>query len=487
MQGWVEIGSTATATTSTGKQPARVYGTERGHRQTGAGGDEGTAQWEEGSGRYEGDARGFHHRLQHTDGHEPTARVDRWRGAYLASHLGQLHCALRQRTQGGRSDVDRAPVARWQGTPPRNPAPPKYAGMGKGSALGMSGRWRIEHRGRVWGRGKEGGRTCRTRKSGRVGLCLLCPSSYARKRPVRMLGTRLLLRMARAVATRSRQTNMKIYQDYGSIRGGAEEVDRKRRRGRGKARLDDEGGRCLSATGGRGCASEEQHNISVVSGRGRACIYAYLVTKTASSGGQHATSHHSLVRVHPTKLLKLGVDGNVTISGRRKQTDGMQRSERAKIRMAGAALEYTLTNRKKVKWGEVLSDGLDMDVVMARFRWGGLRSKQIFGANPGHTICLSSTNGIKTNYMYTSSAQNIPCTVLAYRGSATTALKRIVLKTDFTYGDMDHTGKQLKKSGFLAAISIGCSAPNQDLERSVIHKWLLGIMAEIAKIYLPNI
>ncbi|KAJ7878811.1 hypothetical protein B0H14DRAFT_2567102 [Mycena olivaceomarginata] len=47
--------------------------------------------------------------------------------------------------------------------------------------------------------------------------------------------------------------------------------------------------------------------------------------------------------------------------------------------------------------------------------------------------------------MYTSSAQNIPCTVLAYRGSATTALKRIVLKTDFTYGDMDYTGKTAEK------------------------------------------
>ncbi|KAJ7766005.1 hypothetical protein B0H14DRAFT_2633303 [Mycena olivaceomarginata] len=32
-------------------------------------------------------------------------------------------------------------------------------------------------------------------------------------------------------------------------------------------------------------------------------------------------------------------------------------------------------------------------------------------------------------------------------------------------------GKLLKKSGFLAAISVGYLAPNQDLERSVIHKW----------------
>ncbi|KAJ7362727.1 hypothetical protein DFH08DRAFT_799747 [Mycena albidolilacea] len=79
--------------------------------------------------------------------------------------------------------------------------------------------------------------------------------------------------------------------------------------------------------------------------------------------------------------------------------------------------------------------------------------------------------GIKTNYMYTSSAQNIPCTVSAYRGSTTTVLKRIVLKLTLHTGTWITQGKQLKKSGFLAAISVGCSAPNQDLERSVICKW----------------
>jgi hypothetical protein len=79
---------------------------------------------------------------------------------------------------------------------------------------------------------------------------------------------------------------------------------------------------------------------------------------------------------------------------------------------------------------------------------------------------------IKTNYMYTSSAQNIPCTVLAYRGSVTTALNKLFLKVTLHTGTWITQGKQLKKSGFLAAISVGCSAPNQDLEKSVICKWL---------------
>ncbi|KAJ7355219.1 hypothetical protein DFH08DRAFT_803267 [Mycena albidolilacea] len=91
--------------------------------------------------------------------------------------------------------------------------------------------------------------------------------------------------------------------------------------------------------------------------------------------------------------------------------------------------------------------------------------------------------------MYTSSAQNIPCTVSAYRGSTTTVLKRIVLKLTLHTGTWITQGKQLEKSGFSCnqCRVLGPKPGPREIGDMQVVCLLLGITAEIAKIFLPNI